>query len=383
MKARRRSTANGQASHLWDTELEGYLSTDTHNGHTDEGYWARGPSPLTTMTRRHAPTRATYSSTTATPTAATTTTTTSTTPLRAPVRPRARDTPTQPPHPRRPVPRQPATPRRGLQAGCDRRAHSHAGNRARHRRQQQQRPERRRRRIPHPARASIMAWPSPRPPATTRRPPETPPRQTNLQIPRNPAVRPPATPIRRRADPSLPPNELAKIQAPPPARRPGLPPNAKASPAPTTPAARRSPRRPHPTLTSRSPPAPRRAAADRLCSQEAHAAATATTRPEPARHPATPGSAIRFTTTTRPPRGKMTTPTSQPRPACPLAPTHPPHRPTRKRHRPPDRCRYPAEHRATRPRRPRRRSHRSRPCVKHRTHPHTSDLRRAGEPPTR
>ena len=36
-------TVNGRESNLWDTELEGYLSTDTHNGHTDEGYWGGGP----------------------------------------------------------------------------------------------------------------------------------------------------------------------------------------------------------------------------------------------------------------------------------------------------------------------------------------------------
>ena len=32
-------TVNGYPSHAWDTDLEGYLSTDTHDGLTDECYW--------------------------------------------------------------------------------------------------------------------------------------------------------------------------------------------------------------------------------------------------------------------------------------------------------------------------------------------------------
>ena len=36
-------TVNGHPSHAWNTDLEGYLSTDTHCGHTDEYYWGRPP----------------------------------------------------------------------------------------------------------------------------------------------------------------------------------------------------------------------------------------------------------------------------------------------------------------------------------------------------
>ena len=138
------------------------------------------------------------------------------------------------------------------------------------------------------------------------------------------------------------------------------------------------PRRPDRPVCKR---APRRAAADRPCSQEAHASATATTQPEPARPPATPKSAMRFTTTTHPPWRATTTPPSPPRPACQVTPTHPPHHPTWKRPRPPGRCRYPPRHQDARPRRPRRRSRRNRPCTQHRGHPHPDDRWRADEPP--
>ena len=38
-------TVNGYPSHAWNTDLEGYLSTDTHCGNTDEYYWGDHQAP--------------------------------------------------------------------------------------------------------------------------------------------------------------------------------------------------------------------------------------------------------------------------------------------------------------------------------------------------
>ena len=170
--------------------------------------------------------------------------------------------------------------------------------------------------------------------------------------------RPRTTPIHRQTDPNLPRNECEHTRAPRTQSRPPF--STEPDPRPCTQVTRHGPRHPHPTLTSRSPSAQRRAAADRTYSREARAAVTAAMQPEQARHPATLRSATRSTATTRPaPQATATTP-NLPRPTCLMAPTHPTHQPTRKRRRPPDPCRYPPRHQDARPRRPRRDPRRNR-----------------------
>ena len=202
-------TVEGGNSHLWDTDLDGYLSTDTHNGRTDERLLGQGP--LRPRQRASQTTPAsdaaifiddgdTNSSTLLLPCE----------PQRATSEEHTDPDPTHDgpfhtsPQPPDDDSKPAATDASTLEPAAE------------------------------PATADSSA-----PTATAARPPasmtgataatatsddapatEDPARPTSPQAPRSPTERPRATPARRRADPSLPPNARAKAHALPARPRP-------------------------------------------------------------------------------------------------------------------------------------------------------------------